>query len=193
MPSSTPPFSSRHYLPLLLAILVFVVLQWFSFREMGIVGEVSIGWHSGQPPQVLSHTSPVAWADGMQTPNSSKVWGPLISSETRPTERLQLGSLELPLAINNYTGGIVDWPARILHFMTGSMKLVQYWHILLGIGVIILLHQFLYRYSSWQAAAVASMWLATDWGFAFYKRALGATEVGLQIGWILCMWACLQR
>ena len=62
----------------------------------------------------------------------------LDAAQVRPLESIAVGRSEpealvrLPLAVNMYTGGLPDWPAAILHALTGSTRLVLLWHALLG-------------------------------------------------------------
>ncbi|MEL6348924.1 MAG: glycosyltransferase family 39 protein, partial [Myxococcota bacterium] len=105
----------------------------------------------------------------------------------------QLGARGLPLAINQYTGGPPDWPAHHLYTLTGSVNVPLVFHVVLG-GVLLLgVFRFLRRHGTDVAAAVAALVLAVDWSFVFYKRALGGTELALQAGLLLCLWATWDR
>lgn len=137
---------------------------------------------------------PLIWADGAATPSAGSTWGPLIASQARPIERLTLpGGLRLPLAINAHTGGLSDWPARLVYGLTGSAGAVRALNIALGALLIVLVHRFLARSASAVAAGVAAVFLATDWAFLFYKQVLGGTELTLQLAGLLCLLGLWRR
>ncbi len=158
-----------------------------------MVGEVAIGWAQGRPPAVLVSVEPAVWADGAAEPSAGHVLGPLVASQVRPIERLELGSLALPLAINAYTGGLADWPARLLVWLGGSPALVLALHLGLGALLIALVHRFLSFHGDGLAATVAALLLATDASFLFYRHALGGTELLLQAAGLLCLWSLWSR
>jgi hypothetical protein len=159
---------------------------WFSAAgEVGVVGEVAAGWYSGNPPEVVAST--------IQEGGAAHRAGPFTARETRPMELLSLGWIELPIAVNLYTGGIADWPSRLLHAASGSWKAVLLLHGLMGGALIWLTHRFLSRYGTPVAAAAGALWLATDWSFSFYKHALGGTEILLQAAGLLCLWGLWRR
>ena len=86
--------------------------------EVGVVGEVDGTWALSSP-KVL-----VGWVDGLP------IWGDgsrrdPVASQVRPLERLDLGVVQLPLAVNHYTGGLADWPARATYALTGSVDAVR--------------------------------------------------------------------
>ena len=162
-------------------------------RDMGIVGEVSQSWVAGAPARVLVDLTPPLWADGATNPSAGAVAGPLVASQARPIERLELGPLRLPLAVNVYTGGLPDWPARLVYGLTGSPAAVVVLHLLLGAALIGLVHRFLVVHASPGAAGAAALLLASDWAFLFYKKALGGTEIALQAAGLLCLWGLWSR
>ena len=176
---------------LLLLIFLYFCIQAFSFRELGFVGEVCMGW--ANTPTVLSDTNPLSWSNARIEPSSGSSWGPLNANETRPLEELQLGPVSLPLAINQYTGGLGDWPSRILFLLYPSPLFIRIWHVVLG-GILIgiVAHIFLKKNRP-IAGYVAALILATDWSFLFYKQALGGTEICLQIAIIGLFWVLLYR
>ena len=104
-----------------------------------------------------------------------------------------IGSLSLPIAVNAYTGGLPDWPARLLHAATGSWRGVLLLHVLLGGLLLGLTHRFLRFHGTDVAAAIAALMMASDWRFIFYRRALGGTEIVLQAAVLLCLWALWSR
>ncbi len=146
----------RWPLSLLLALGLYAVLCSQTARELGVVGEVAIGWALDRTPAVLVEVDPKMWADGASQPTAGHAAGPLIASQVRPVERVVLGRLSLPLAINRYTGGPPDWPARIVYILTGSVGMVMALHVALGALLIALVHRFLRFHGSDIAAACAA-------------------------------------
>ncbi len=174
-------------LPLALVIYLLLVLVP---TGMGVVGEVAAAWTWGPPPAVavdLEAGSPT-WSTPPLLPNAGSRWGPLLASQTRPLERLQLGTVWLPLAVNSYTGGLADWPARLLHGLTGSARAVAILHLGLGAGLLLLLARFLRRHGWPDAPGVALLLLAADWAFVFYRQVLGGTELLLLASVLLLIW-----
>ncbi|MCK6503576.1 glycosyltransferase family 39 protein [Myxococcota bacterium] len=167
-----------------------------------MVGEVAIGWALGRPPVALVELDPPRVADGAPPteataaappPSAGHRWGPLVASLVRPVERLELGGLGLPLAINRYTGGPPDWPARLAWLLTRRIGAVTALHVALGGVLLVLVHRFLRFRGTDVAAAVAALVLASDWSFLFYKKVLGGTEVLLQAAFLLVLWALWSR
>ncbi len=182
----------RSSLGLALALLVWAALALLGVREVGVVGEVAIGGALGRPPAVLVSLEPERWADGATEPTAGHRLGPLVASQVRPIERLELGGIALPLAINAYTGGIADWPARLLALLGGA-RWISALNLLLGGALIALVHRFLRFHADGLAASVAALLLATDAGFLFYRSALGGTELLLQAAGLLCLWSLWSR
>jgi hypothetical protein len=108
-------------------------------------------------------------------------------------ERIQLGPWSLPLAVNQYTGGPPDWPARWVFGITGSIDAVLWLHVFLGGLLLFLVHRFLRFHGTDIAAAVAALALASDWNFLFYRKVLGGTEILLQAAFLLALWALWSR
>jgi len=178
---------------LLLALAIWAALALFTQREVGVVGEVAIGAALGRPPAVLVSLEPELWADGATPPSAGDVAGPLIASQVRPIERIRLGSLDLPLAINSYTGGLADWPARLLSWLGVGRAGLLALNLVLGALLITLVHRFLRFHGDGLAATTAALILATDAGFLFYRKALGGTELLLQAAGLLCLWSLWSR
>ncbi|MDP6933805.1 MAG: glycosyltransferase family 39 protein, partial [Myxococcota bacterium] len=151
-------------------------------------GEVAVAWGLGGAPEVLVDTEPLLWADGRSGSTAGHVFGPLVASQVRPIESLSLGSVAVPLAVNQYTGALPQWPARLLFVLTGSVAAVQWLHLALGALILVLVHRILCDRGCRTAAAVAVLVLATDWSFVFYRRILGGTELALQAGILLALW-----
>jgi len=175
------------------ALAVYGMLAMLTVKDMGVVGEVAQSWQSGRAAAVVVATDPVLWSDGAAAQTAGHRLGPLIASQSRPIETLQIFGLSLPLAVNQYTGGLADWPARILVAITGAPHSAVILHILLGALLIVLVHRFLRFHGTDIAATVAALILATDWGFHFYRKALGGTEILLQAAVLLCLWALWSR
>ena len=164
-----------------------------SVRQVGLVGEVAIGWGLGRPPAVLLSVDPAIWADGSAIPSGGSVIGPLVASQVRPIEALHVGPLWLPVAVNSYTGGLADWPARLIFGLTGSLAAVGALHVALGGGLIALAHRLIRTWGGEIAAAITALLLATDAGFLFYRKALGGTELMLMLAGLLCLWGLWSR
>lgn len=177
----------------MLALAIFAAAAALWVRQIGLVGEVAIGWGLGRPPAVLLSVDPPIWADGSVTPSGGSAWGPLVASQVRPIEALRLGPLWLPLAVNSYTGGPADWPARLLFALTGSLAAVGALHVALGGGLIALAHRFVRAWGGEIAAGITALLLATDAGFLFYRKALGGTELLLQLAGMMCLWGLWSR
>lgn len=173
--------------------MVYAAAAALCAREVGLVGEVAIGWGLGRPPEVLVGLDPPVWADGGAVSSAGDTWGPLVASQVRPIEALHLGPLWLPLAINSYTGGPPDWPARLVYALTGSIAAVVALHVALGGVLVVGVHRFLRGFGTEISAAIAAILLATDAGFLFYRKALGGTELLLQAAGLLCLWSLWSR
>ena len=164
-----------------------------SVSAVGLVGEVAIGWGLGAPPDALVQLSPPLWADGAHDPSAGHRWGPWVLSQVRPIDRLSLGGLELPLAINRYTGGPPDWPARLVFATTHSISAVTGLHVLMGLGLLALVVRFVGEHAGAPAAVATGLVLASDWGFVFYRKVLGGTEIALMLGAVLLLWGLWSR
>ena len=146
---------------------------------MGVVGEVAWSWMSGDP--TAHHAIPL----------ETDRWGPLVAASTRPMSSVVIAGVHWPLAINVYTGGWADWPARALAPLGYE---ATRWLFLLGGALFIgLVHRFLRIHATLTAARVAALLLATDWAFVFFRRALGGTELMLHAAALLCLWALWSR
>ena len=182
-------WSRRFPHSLVVALLLFVGLAATTVRDVGVVGEVAAPWALEAPPRVV-----VAWSEsGIPILAGDHRLGPLAASQVRPTERLVLGPVSLPLAVNSYTGGPPDWPARAVHAVTGRLGAVVALHVALGALLLVLVHRFLRFHGTDIAAALAALALATDWSFVFYRKVLGGTEVLLQAAGLLALWALWSR
>lgn len=167
------------------ALLAYAILAFAAARGVGVVGEVVIGWALPDPPRVLVQIDPPVSADTGD--------GPLRASRARPTERLVLGPVQVPLAVNAYTGGAADWPARAARALTGELGAGYAVHVALGALLLALAHRFLSFHGTAIAAAVTAWVLATDWAFVFYRKVLGGTEILLQAAGLLVIWALWSR
>lgn len=165
----------------------YLALAAGTARSVGVVGEVAIGWGLGRPPVSLVSVDPPLFADGATPPTDGHRAGPLVASRVRPLERLALGPVDLPLAINRYTGGPPDWPARLVYALTRSVRAVTALHVALGGLLLVLLVRFARAHAGRCVALGAGLVLATDWSFVFYRKVLGGTELGLLFGLLLCL------
>ncbi|MED5370914.1 MAG: hypothetical protein VX899_07880 [Myxococcota bacterium] len=173
--------------PVLLAcaLVLYAVLGALTVNAVGIVGEVALGWSLPSPPRVL--------VDFQGTLADSWAWGPLHAAQVRPIERLVLGPVELPLAINSYTGGLPDWPSRLIVALGGGQLGAVTLHLLLGGLFIVLVHRFLRFHGLPGSGGLAALILASDWGFVFYRKVLGGTELLLLAAGLLLIWASWSR
>lgn len=166
-------------------LALYVSLACLTAREVGLVGEVAIGWGTSVPPRVLAQLDPAEIL-------APAPWGPLVASQTRPVERLVVGDLSVPIAVNAYTGGLSDLPARCVNgalgWRTGAWAGV-------GLGAILLLlaSRFVRIHAGELPAGLVAVLLGSDWSFVFYKRVLSGTEVLLQAGALLTVWAIWSR
>ena len=171
------PLFYRWLLPLIL--VAFVLLGSAGITEMGVVGEVAWSWMVGDPE--IHHASALP----------THTIGPLKVASTRPMASLSIGDSHWPLAINVYTGGWPDWPARALSPL--GIGATQGLHLLGGAALIALVHRFLRIHATQTAATLGALLLATDWTFMFFRRALGGTELVLTGAVLLCLWALWSR
>ena len=176
-----------------MALLTYLVLAAVTVREVGVVGEVALGWSTGHAPRALVDANPPQWAEGTEASTVGHSAGPLVASAVRPLEALRLGPLSLPLAVNTYTGGPPDWPARLVFALSGRPGAVTALHVLLGALLLVMVHRFVRAHGTDVAAAAATLMLATDWHFLFYKKVLGGTEILLQAAGLVCLWAVWSR
>lgn len=158
---------------------------------VGVVGEVAASWALSEPPTVLTTLSP---PEAVAPP----AWGPFVAAQARPLERLVLGPISLPLAVNTYTGGLADWPARLAAALAGGpgpagIVAGTATHVLLGLLLLVLARRFLRFHGTPGAADVAGLLLASDWCFVFYRKVLGGTEILLQAAALLVLWALWSR
>lgn len=109
--------------------------------------------------------------------------GNLCLYSTRPLVRCG----EFPWMFNIYTASFPDWPQWILYHLFNSPLSIRISQILstllllLGLGY-------------WGSKTLSPLYLITffgllltDWNFLFYKKALGNTEMLLQIAWMSCL------
>ena len=185
-------FQRPSALPLALALYLVMALCVGGF---GVVGEVAAGWTWGPPPRVAVSIvdGQPTWSGPPEKPHAGHAAGPFYASQSRPIERVQLGGVWLPLAVNSYTGGLPDWPARVVHGISRDAAAVTALHVFLGGGLLVLLAQLLRAVGSRDAPGVALLILATDWCFVFFRRVLGGTELLLIGAGLLLLWALWRR
>lgn len=177
--------ASSRALTWLPGLVLYITLAVVSAREVGLVGEVAIGWGLGAPPTVLTELAPPR---AVEPPR----WGPLAASQVRPVERLQVGSVALPLAVNAYTGGLPDVPARLCAAL-GGWRAGAWVGVGLGALLLFLAARFVTIHVGDLAGGLTALVLGADWAFVFYKRVLSGTEVLLQAGGLLVLWALWSR
>lgn len=170
----------RSGLVVVAALVTYAVVAVSTVNGVGVVGEVAIGWTPGPPPVVVTDL-----ARGAAGPTP---WGLLSASGTRPV----LALAGWPLAVNTYTGGLPDWPTRLVVAATGWESAVWV-HVALGGLLLALAHRFLRFHGTEGAAGAAAFLLATDWSFVFYRKVLGGTEVLLGAAGLLVLWALWSR
>ncbi|MDP2313384.1 MAG: hypothetical protein Q8P41_10795 [Pseudomonadota bacterium] len=178
-------FPYRGSIAALSSVVAYFLLVVLTVRGVGLVGEVAVGWALPTPPVVLLTLDPPV--------SGAETTGLLQAARTRPTERLVIGSAQVPLAINAYTGGAADWPARAARALTGSRTAGVVTHVALGALLLLLAHRFLTFHGTRIAAGAAAWVLATDWCFVFYRKVLGGTEILLQAAALLVLWALWSR
>lgn len=163
------------------AVLLYTGLLATTVTHVGVVGEVAIGALAARPPEVLVALDPPT--------DAVDVRGPFVARQSRPRESFG----PLPLAVNDYTGALADWPAWLVRTATGSAAAGQ--AVVMGLGALLLAlaHRFLRFHASDGAAGGVALLLATDWAFDFYKKVLGGTEVLLQAAALLVLWAFWSR
>ena len=168
------------------ALLLLAVLAATCVTSVGLVGETSVTYTQARPPTVVVQHHPPVLADGWRT-------GPLVASQVRPVERLELGPISLPLAVNTYTGAPPDWPAAVVWAVTGSHRAVVALHVGLGGLLVLLVHRFLRFHGTPRSAGIAALLLATDWTFVFYRKVLGGTETLLLAAGLMVLWSLWSR
>ncbi len=171
-----------------IALAVYFLLAATTVRDVGVVGEVAVGWLSGPPPTIVIDLDTLATTD-----EGASDWPLLAASQSRPIERIKLGDQHLPLAINSYTGGLPDWPSRAVHAVTGSPFAVQALHIGFGALLILLVARGTERFAGPSAAGAVALVLATRWDFLFSRAVLGGTEVVLVGATLAALWGLWSR
>ncbi len=170
-----------------IALVLYAVLAFTTVRAVGFVGEVDIGWALAEPPKVLAQWEP---------PLDSAVGGDLgvlQARQTRPLESLRGDGWRLPLAVNAYTSGLPDWPARAARAVTGERGAGVAMTVALGGLLLALAHRFLRFHGTPTSAGAVALLLASDWVFVFFKKVLGGTELLLQAAGLLVIWALWSR
>jgi len=172
----------RRSIALIVALAVYLGLALTTSTGFGVVGEVAANWMTSPPVVVVDFETPPTHAAG-----------PLSAHYTRPLERLNLGSVQLPLAVNTYTGGPPEWPGWLTYSLTQSPAAVRAIHLLLGGLLLVLAHRFLVFHGTPTAAGVTALVLASDWSMHFYRKVLGGTEILLQAAALLVVWSLWSR
>jgi hypothetical protein len=163
----------------MLILGLYFTLGLMGMTEIGVVGEVAWTWMNGAADPNL--------AGGTQTDSN----GLFVAANTRPMVAIRAGGFSLPLLINLYTGGLADWPARLVSPL--GIGAVSVLHMVFGGLLIALVHRFLRFHATGLTATTAAFLLATDWVYIFHRRALGGTETLLAASSLLCLWALWSR
>ena len=169
-------FRSKSYF--LFPVFFFIGIFFLCF-PLGLIGEVSPTW--APFPKVISTTNPIQDAILMEL-------GGLQLQTTRPI----LSFSSLPISLNIYTSALPDLPHWLLYQLTGSKEVIIILKCLFSISFL----GFIWKNF---APKISEFWtmlylflLVSDWNFSFYKYALGNTEIFLQLGWLLCIFALLK-
>ncbi len=147
---------------------VLAISAIFFVLPIGWVGEVVPFW--GPIPKVLS-------------PDPLSCLGNVCLYPSRPI--LRWGTF--PLMLNVYTPSIPDWIHWLNFRVTSSGHSIRIGQVLFSaIALCILRHwstHWLKGYWCW----LFIIFLCADWNWIFYKKALGNTEILLQLGWFACI------
>ncbi len=173
--------------------LIIVLFQ--SRPSMGLLWVLSCAWMG----IVFEWTLPIGWVGEV-----TSMWGPIPQTTlnspisclgdlclypTRPILRWDT----IPIFHNVYTASFPDWPLWMLYNLTESTTAIRCAQIAFaGTTMSILVYltrSFLSPIHQW----VLWLWLAMDWNFLFYKKALGNTELLLQLSWMVCVVALMHR
>lgn len=176
---------------------IYLLLAVFSVNSVGVVGEVAASWALPTPPAVWVDAAPPTYADPTRSPHAAHRIGTtafgLEASQVRPLENLVVGDHRIPLAVNRYTGGLPDWPSRLVHTVTGSVRAVTALHVLYGVLLMLFVARILRLGSAPIASGAAILWLSANFDFHFYRKVLGGTEVWLLLGSLLLVRAVWDR
>ena len=169
----------KHVSYAIIPYLLFAIFWFISLNEIGIVGEI-YGGVAQHPPIVLQKTIP----EITLSCHSNSI---ITFCETRPL----LSIYSFPILINLYTGGIFDWPTRIVYHLSHSFLSVQILYGFCGF-FIIWLTRFIYEDCISKISIFASFFLVLHPCFLLYKKILGGTEIALQIALLLMIWGMIQ-
>ncbi len=168
--SQSPP--SIRVLWVVSCLWMWAVFEWA--LPIGWVGEVTSMW--GPIPQTT--------VDG-----PISCIGDFCLYPTRPIMRLNT----LPIFHNVYTASFPDWPLWMLYNLTESPTFTRFAQIGFAGSTMSLLVYMTRSYLSPLSQWFLWLWLAMDWNFLFYKKALGNTELLLQLSWMTCVIALMRR
>ena len=104
-------------------LFLYISLGTLTLRELGVVGEAATLWTS--TPTVLSSINP-------PVESCEESW--LDLCKTRPS----LSFLSIPLALNLYSGGLFDAPAKLVFKLTDSWRAVQLLNLFWGLCIILM-------------------------------------------------------
>ena len=115
--------------------------------------------------------------------------GDLCLFPTRPLLRWHT----LPIMLNVYTSAFPDWIHWVAYQITESILVVRCLQILCTAWAINLMFRWTDNVLEPKMQWFFWLLLMTDWGFLFYKKALGNTEIMLQVAWMMCIIPLFQR
>jgi hypothetical protein len=113
--------------------------------------------------------------------------GNLCLYSTRPLVRWG----EFPWMFNVYTASFPDWPQWILYHLFHSPLSIRISQILSTLLLLLGLGYWVCKTLSPLYLVTFFALLLTDWNFLFYKKALGNTEMLLQLAWTSCLLSLL--
>ena len=152
---------------------------FFLCFPIGLVGEVTPMW--AEAPRVLISTTPIQ--DSILAE-----FGALQLRATRPI----LSFYGIPISLNMYTSALPDWPHFLVYRLSQSPFAVQLSQLIFSLGFLFILQRKLRPLFSQSWILLFLLLLISDWNFSFYKKALGNTEILLQLSWVLCIIALHQ-
>ena len=150
-----------------LTVLIYtVVFQWIF--PVGIIGEVEAMW--GPIPQTT-------------LASSTSCFGNVCLYPTRPILRWH----DVPLMLNVYTSAFPDWIHWLIYRVTESFEMIRISQIVCATLATMTMTFWLRNHLSRHMLIGFWLLLMTDWNYLFYKKALGNTEILLQVSWMFCI------
>lgn len=125
------------------------------------------------------------WGSIPQTTMSSTIscMGELCLYPTRPILRWH----DFPFMLNVYTSAFPDWIHWLVYQITESIEVIRCSQIICATLATMMMIFWLRDHFSHSMLIVFWSLLMTDWNYLFYKKALGNTEILLQVSWMMCI------